>query len=62
MFNILALTVESLYLLGASTLIAKFAELKFDINPAVAGFTLGTVFIVGAAGTPLFAFYFDCFC
>ena len=50
MFNTLALTAGSLYGRGVSAIIAKFAEMKFDVNPAVTGLTLGTVFIVGASG------------
>lgn len=53
MFNALALTAGSAYGAGIGAFIAKFSELKFGINPAIAGFTLGTVFIVGAAGTGL---------
>ena len=50
MFNTLALTAVSLYGGGVSPFIPKYSEMKFDINPAVTGLTLGTVFIVGASG------------
>jgi len=49
-FNTLALTAGSLYGSGLSAFMAKYAELKFAVSPGFAGFTLGTVFIVGAAG------------
>lgn len=53
MFNSLAITAGSLYGGGISAFIAKFAEIKFNVNPAITGFTLGTVFVVGAAGKAL---------
>lgn len=55
-FNTLALTAGSLYGSGLSAFMAKYAELKFAVSPGFAGFTLGTVFIVGAAGSISFLY------
>ena len=51
LFNTLALTASSLFGGGLGPFIAKFAQLNFGVHPAIAGLTLGTVFMVGAAGT-----------
>ena len=51
LFNTLALTASSLFGGGVGPFIAKFAETNFGVHPAVAGLTLGTVGMVGAAGT-----------
>ena len=50
MFNTLAVTGGSFFGAGLGAFIAKFAQLKFDLNPGLAGISLGTVFLVGAAG------------
>ncbi|KAJ7394323.1 hypothetical protein OS493_000127 [Desmophyllum pertusum] len=51
MFNALAITAGSMMGAGMGTFIAKFTQLKFALNPGLAGITLGTVFVVGAAGS-----------
>lgn len=51
MFNTLAVTAGSLFGGGVGAFIAKFAQLKFSVNPGLAGITLGVVFLVGASGT-----------
>ena len=50
MFNTLAVTCGSLIGAGIGAFIAKFAQLKFGVNPGIAGISLGTMFVVGAAG------------
>lgn len=50
MFNTLAVTSASLVGAGIGAFIAKFAQLKFGINPGLAGVSLGAIFVVGAAG------------
>ena len=50
MFNTLAVTSGSLVGAGIGVFVAKFAQLKFAVNPGLAGITLGTIFVVGAAG------------
>lgn len=50
MFNTLAITAESLIGAGIGAFIAKFAQLKFGLHPGMAGITLGTVFVICAAG------------
>ena len=50
MFNTMALTVASLLGGGVAAFMNKFAELKFGVNPGLAGITLGVVFLVGASG------------
>ncbi|XP_078375131.1 solute carrier organic anion transporter family member 4A1-like isoform X2 [Oculina patagonica] len=50
MFNTLAVTSASLVGAGIEAFIAKFAQLKFGINPGMAGISLGAIFVVGAAG------------
>jgi len=50
MFNTMAVTAGSLFGGGVGAFIAKFAQLKFGVNPGLAGITLGAVFLVGASG------------
>ncbi|XP_078383103.1 solute carrier organic anion transporter family member 4A1-like [Oculina patagonica] len=50
MFNTLAITAESLIGAGLGAFIAKFAQLKFGLDPGMAGLTLGTVFVLCATG------------
>lgn len=59
MFNTLAVTAESLIGAGLGAFIAKFAQLKFGIDPGLAGITLGTVFVLCAAGIALFIPFFS---
>jgi len=53
MFNTMAVTAASLFGGAVGAFIAKFAQLKFGVNPGLAGITLGAVFLVGASGTLL---------
>lgn len=50
MFNTMATTAASFFGAGLGAFISKFAELKFNPNPGLAGVTLGVVFLVGATG------------
>lgn len=50
MFNTMATTAGSFFGAGLGAFISKFAELKFNPNPGLAGVTLGVVFLVGATG------------
>ena len=50
MFNTMAVTAGSMVGGGVGAFIAKFAALKFGVNPGLAGITLGAVFLVGGSG------------
>ena len=50
LFNSLAITAHSLYGAAVSAFLAKFAQVKFAVNPAVNGISLGAVFLVAASG------------
>lgn len=45
MFNTMATTAASFFGAGLGAFISKFAELKFNPNPGLAGVTLGVVFL-----------------
>ena len=51
MFNTMAVTTGSMFGAGVGAFIAKFAQLKFGVNPGLVGVTLGAVILAGASGT-----------